>query len=1163
MAIISKATLLLLFQILLISFLPLKVASSARTEAESLVKWKNSLSLPVPSSLNSWSLTSLNNLCKWSAIVCDKTNQTVLEINLTDANITGTLFQFDFASFPNITLFNLNNNSLSGPIPSAIGNLSRLTFLDLGNNLFEDIPAELGQLKELQYLSLFGNNLNGSISYQITTLQKVQYLDLGSNYLSFLPPSEWSKYSGMLSLTHLSLIENEFNSEFPSFILDCKNLTFLDLSQNQMSGLIPEPLYANLGKLEYLNLTNCGFEGPLSSNFSKLPNLKEIRLGNNKFSGPIPLDLGLISGIHILELNNNSLNGAIPSSIGQLGQLQYLSLENNFLNSSIPSELGLCTNLTYLSVAVNNLTGVVPSSLSSLILLQDFGLSDNSFSGEISPSLVSNWTELTSLQLQNNKFTGKIPAEIGLLTKLSYLYMYQNQFSGPFPREIGNLKELLSLDLSGNQLSGPIPPTIWIFDVNTNQLSGQLPETISQLTQLQSFSVFTNNLSGSIPREFGKYCPSLNNVSFSNNSFTGELPPDLCSGFALQSFTVNKNNFSGPLPNCLKNCSGLTRVRLDGNQFSGNITEAFGVHPDLSFLTLSDNQFVGELSPEWAECANLTNFQMDKNKLSGRIPPELGKLSQLRVLTLDSNEFTGNIPDDLGNLGLLYMFNLSKNLLTGEIPQSIGKLTQLEYLDLSDNNLTRNIPKEVSNCDRLLSLNLSYNQLSGEIPAELGNLVSLRYMLDLSSNSLSGPIPQNLQKLTSLETLNISHNRLSGKIPSTFSSLISLQSVDFSYNKLTGPIPTGTVFQQEQAYVGNSGLCGDAKGFTSCSQISSTRKSNGHKKKVLLGVLIPVCGLLLIVAIVAGILIFHRQAKLLDEETRSMQVNQESESLIWEREGKFTFGEIVKATDDFSEKYCIGKGGFGTVYKAVLPTGQVVAVKKLNVSDSSDIPSVNRRSFENEIRTLTEVRHRNIIKLYGFCSSKGNMGLLTAVAYLHHDCSPPIVHRDVSLNNILLESEFEPRLSDFGTAKLLSSDSSNWTSVAGSYGYMAPEFAQTMRVTDKCDVYSFGVVALEVMMGKHPGELITYISSTKSLTSTENPEMLLKDVLDQRLQPPTGQLAEAVVFVVTIALACTRTNPESRPTMRSVAQELSAKTQAYLSEPFGMITVSKLTGFQK
>ena len=161
------------------------------------------------------------------------------------------------------------------------------------------------------------------------------------------------------------------------------------------------------------------------------------------------------------------------------------------------------------------------------------------------------------------------------------------------------------------------------------------------------------------------------------------------------------------------------------------------------------------------------------------------------------------------------------------------------------------------------------------------------------------------------------------------------------------------------------------------------------------------------------------------------------------------------------------------MYKAVLPNGQVVAVKRLNMTDSSDIPLTNRQSFENEIRTLTEVRHRNIIKLHGFCSMRGCMylayeyvekgslgkvlyndveaiemnwhlrikivqGVAHALAYLHHDCSPPIVHRDVSINNILLGSEFEPRLSDFGTAKMLSSDSSNWTTVAGSYGYMAP-----------------------------------------------------------------------------------------------------------------------------
>ena len=125
------------------------------------------------------------------------------------------------------------------------------------------------------------------------------------------------------------------------------------------------------------------------------------------------------------------------------------------------------------------------------------------------------------------------------------------------------------------------------------------------------------------------------------------------------------------------------------------------------------------------------------------------------------------------------------------------------------------------------------------------------------------------------------------------------------------------------------------------------------------------------------------------------------------------------------------------------------------------------------------------------------------------------------------------------------------------------ELAQTMRVTDKCDVYSFGVVVLEILMGKHPGELLTMLSSNKYLSSMEEPQMLLKDVLDQRLRLPTDQLAEAVVFTMTIALACTRAAPESRPMMRAVAQELSATTQACLAEPFGMITMSKLAGFQK
>lgn len=646
----------------------------------------------------------------------------------------------------------------------------------------------------------------------------------------------------------------------------------------------------------------------------------------------------------------------------------------------------------------------------------------------------------------------------------------------------------------------------------------------------------------------------------------------------------------------MKNCSKLTRVRIEGNKLSGNIAETFGVHPGLEFISLSGNKLTGQLSPQWGQCQNLTNLQLDGNRISGRIPAELGNLARLRVLTLGSNELSGEIPEELGNLALLFNLNLSNNQLIGQIPKSISKLTMLQYLDFSVNKLNGSIPEGLGNCQGLLTLDLSNNILSGDIPSELGNLMGLQYLLDLSNNSLSGMIPSDLGRLTSLEIFNISHNDLAGRIPSTLSGMVSLRGIDFSYNQLSGPIPSDSIFQvaPATAFIGNSGLCGDAKGLSNCSS-TEPRNSKNSNKNVIIGVTVPVVCLILLATVIAGCCMFRGKAKQYDVEAKISKGFEGSESLIWEKEGKFTFGDIAKATEDFSERFCIGRGGFGSVYKAAMPNGQIVAVKRLNMSDSNDIPLTNRRSFENEIKTLTEVRHRNIIKLHGFCSKWGCMylvyeyiekgslgkilyddematdldwstrvrivrGVAHALAYLHHDCSPPIVHRDVSINNILLESGFEPRLSDFGTAKLLSSDSSNWTTVAGSYGYMAPELAMTMRVTEKCDVYSFGVVALEIMMGKHPGELV---SSLSSATASTNSDPLLKDLLDQRLPPPRGRSAEEVVFVVTLALACTRTTPETRPAMRSVAQELAAQTQAYLPDPLGRITIGKLTNYRK
>ncbi|KAJ6908128.1 hypothetical protein NC651_018540 [Populus alba x Populus x berolinensis] len=494
-------------------------------------------------------------------------------------------------------------------------------------------------------------------------------------------------------------------------------------------------------------------------------------------------------------------------------------------------------------------------------------------------------------------------------------------------------------------------------------------------------------------------------------------------------------------------------------------------------MDLSDNELHGELSLKWEQFNHLTAFRISRNKISGEIPAALGKATHLQALDLSSNQLVGRIPKELGNLKLIAL-ELNDNKLSGAIAFDVASLSDLERLGLAANNFSGTILKQLGKCSKLIFLNINKNRLTGSIPAEMGSLQSLQ-SLDLSWNSLMGGIAPELGQMQQLEVLNLSHNMLSGLIPTSFSRLQGLTKVDVSYNKLEGPIPDIKAFREApfEAIRNNTNLCGNATGLEACSAL--IKKKTVHKKgpKVVFLTVFSLLGSLL--GLIVGFLIFFQSRR----KKRFVETPQRDVTARWCPGGDLRYEDIIEATEEFDSKYCIGTGGYGVVYKAVLPSEQVLAVKKFHQTPEVEMSSL--KAFRSEIDVLMGIRHRNIVKLYGFCShgkhsflvyefvERGSLrkvlndeeqagkmdwdkrinlikGVANALSYMHHDCSPPIIHRDISSNNVLLDSEYEARVSDFGTARLLMPDSSNWTSFAGTFGYTAPGMLLSFYITFYC-----------------------------------------------------------------------------------------------------------------
>ena len=351
---------------------------------------------------------------------------------------------------------------------------------------------------------------------------------------------------------------------------------------------------------------------------------------------------------------------------------------------------------------------------------------------------------VATLDLTENRLSGRMPNQLGDLSALGELRLGNNDLSGTIPPELGSLSALTRLDLENNDLSGAIP----------SQLGG--------MSDLRVLLLGDNNLSGHVPAQLGNL-GELSYLRIRNNDLTGPIPPELGRLENLTHLYANKNDFVGSIPWELGSMSNLRYLFLNDNDLSGSIPAALGKLDELAYLWLNHNDLTGSIPAELGDLPNLVRLYINHNNLSGGIPRELGGLGKLELLYVHRNNLSGAIPRELGGLANLKRLYAYDNDLSGAIPMELASLANLERLHIAENDLSGELPQELGNLTNLVGLVLGDNDLDGEIPEELGRLAKLQ-TLYLHGNELSGEIPEELGELSALTDLWLNHNYLSGQI---------------------------------------------------------------------------------------------------------------------------------------------------------------------------------------------------------------------------------------------------------------------------------------------------------------------------------------------------------------------------------------------------------------
>ncbi|KAI5570912.1 hypothetical protein POPTR_011G072566v4 [Populus trichocarpa] len=855
-----------------------------------------------------------------------------------------------------------------------------------------------------------------------------------------------------------------------------------------------------------MELKNYNLPGVLPPQLVKLPHLRVVDFAYNYLNGTIPFEWASMQ-LTSISLLVNRLSGEIPKELGNITTLTYLSLEANQISGIIPPDLGKLINLQTLMLSSNRFTGNLPVSFSGLINLTDFRINDNNFSGAI-PIFIQNWKKLERLEMHATGLEGPIPSNISLLNNLVELRI--SDINGPtqsFPM-LKNMTGMIRLTLRSCKIFGEIPAYLWtmksleLLDVSFNKLVGKIPASISA-DRLRFIFLTRNLLSGDISDSILK---DGSNVDLSYNNFALQNPGQpVCR----ENMNLNLNLFRSSsmgnssrrvLPcmktfrcpkysNCLHVNSGGKDITINENKTTLSYEGDGQVEGGAAKYFVNDQSFWGFSSTgDFMDDYDYQNTRYTVSLQSSTIP-ELYQTARISPISLTYFHYC------------LQNGNYTVNLHFAEI-----QFTN----DHTYNSLGRRI------FDIYVQERLVWKDFN--IEDEVG--------------SAEKPLVKQVLNV------NVTNNMLEIRF--------------YFAGKGTTRIP-------------DRGVYGPI--ISAISVFSDLKVCSSGKKKGIVYVVVGAVGASCLVAIILVILWW--KGNLPGKLRRKRDVK----GLDFPK-GTFSLKQIRAATNDFDASNKIGEGGFGPVYKGQLPDGTVIAVKQLSSKSRQ-----GNREFLNEMGMISCLQHPNLVKLHGCCIESDQLllvyeymennslaralfrhennqlnldwptrlkiciGIARGLAFLHEESRLKIVHRDIKATNVLLDGNLNPKISDFGLARLDEEEKSHIsTRVAGTIGYMAPEYALWGYLTDKADVYSFGVVALEIISGKNNNN---YMPSNSSCVCLLDWACHLQqsgsfiELVDETLGSEVN--IEEAETMVKVALLCTNASPTLRPTMSEVVSMLEGR----------------------